>query len=148
MIVDGLRNCKKYAALHPLFDKAFDFLLTNDLESLKPGKIELEENKLWASVVVIPGNTADAIKMEAHRNYIDIQVPLTKAETIGWKSLLKATKEIESYNPDNDCTFYSDEATLLLKLQPTEFAVFFPEDVHQPGIVEGPHKKIIIKVRI
>jgi beta-galactosidase beta subunit len=35
----------------------------------------------------------------------------------------------------------------VLKVQLGEFAIFFPEDGHQPGIGEGTFRKIIVKIR-
>jgi biofilm protein TabA len=148
MIVDELKNCALYASLNPGFAKAFEFLTTNDLATLPLGKVVLEEDNMWVNIVEIKGNTEENIKMEVHRNFIDIQVPLTKTERFGWKSLGALSTISEPYTPETDCEFYSDKATLFLELQPMEFAIFFPQDGHQPGIVEGPHKKIIVKVRV
>jgi beta-galactosidase beta subunit len=35
----------------------------------------------------------------------------------------------------------------MLHIHPLEFAVFFPEDGHQPCIAEGKLKKVIVKVK-
>ncbi len=148
MIVDELKNGTQYADLNPRFAKAFEFLTTNDLTTLPLGKVVLEEENMWVNIVELTGNTEENAKMEVHRNYIDIQVPITKVERIGWKALGALSQISEAYNPENDCEFYSDKASTFLDLQPMEFAIFFPQDGHQPGIVEGLQKKIIVKVRV
>ena len=86
MIVDEVKNGMKYATLNPRFARAFEFLNNNDLESLPLGKMVLDGDDMWANVVELKGNTADNIKMEVHRQYIDIQVPVSKTERIGWKA--------------------------------------------------------------
>lgn len=148
MIVDEVKNGMKYASLNPRFAKAFEFLTSNDLESLPLGKVVLDGDDMWANVVELKGNTAENIKIEVHRQYIDIQVPVSKTERIGWKAYASLSECTDPYSFENDCELFTDKATTYLDLKPLEFAVFFPEDGHQPGIVEGPHKKIIIKVRV
>jgi YhcH/YjgK/YiaL family protein len=86
--------------------------------------------------------------METHNKFIDIQLPLTKTETMGWIAGNKLQQVTEPYNGDKDVSFFADKATNFLQVQPYEFAIFFPEDGHQPGIVEGQHKKVIVKVLV
>jgi len=148
MIVDDIKNGMKYNSLNPRFARAFEFLNGEDLASLPLGKVVLDGEDMWANVVEIKGGTVETAKMEVHRQFIDIQVPVSKAERFGWKALDKLSETTQDYNDEKDCAFFADEATTYLDLKPFEFAIFFPEDGHQPGIVEGPHKKIIIKVRV
>jgi len=148
MILDTLKNCKKYTSVHPRFAKAFDYLLNNDLAALPVGKTELEGTDLIINIVDITGKTVEEARMETHQNYIDIQVPVGKAETMGWKATEKLTEITAPYDAIKDLAFFGDKATTFLNVQPYEFAVFFPEDGHQPGISNGTYRKIIVKVRV
>jgi len=148
MILDTLKNAELYQSVHPLFKKAFDFLKTTDLKSLPLGKIELEGSDLVVSVVEISGKTAQNARMETHRKFIDIQLPLDDEETMGWIAAEKLTKVTQPYDAEKDIAFFADEAENLLKVGAMEFAVFFPSDGHQPGIGSGNHRKIIVKVRV
>lgn len=148
MILDKLENGGKYALVHPLFKKAFDYLQNTDLKALENGKIELQGSDLVVNVVDITGKTAEAARMETHKNFIDIQIPIGAAETMGWKALSALENVTDPYNPEKDLTFYADKATTFLNVQPYEFAIFFPEDGHQPGIGEGVYRKIIVKIRV
>jgi len=148
MILDSLQNCTKYACVHPRFAKAFEFLLNNDLAALPLGKVELEGSDLVVNVVEITGKTVDQASMETHHNYIDIQVPVGKAETMGWKAASQLSQPTQVYDPEKDITFFADKATTMIVVQPMEFAIFFPEDGHQPGIAEDIYRKIIVKVRV
>jgi biofilm protein TabA len=148
MILDTLKNCMKYASVHPRFAKAFDYLLTNDLAALPVGKIELEGTDLIINIVDITGKTVEEARMETHQNYIDIQVPVGKAETMGWKATEQLTEITAPYDATKDLSFFGDKATTFLNVQPYEFAVFFPEDGHQPGISTGTYRKIIVKVKV
>lgn len=148
MILDTLQNGMKYTSVHPRFRKAFEYLLNNDLAALPSGKVELEGSDLVVNIVDITGKTEADARMETHRNFIDIQVPVGQTETMGWKATEKLCKPTQEYDAVKDLTFYADKATSMLDVQAHEFAVFFPEDGHQPGIAEGTYRKIIVKVRV
>lgn len=148
MILDSLKNSAAYVSVHPRFKKAFDFLHSVDLNDLPIGKTELEGADLVVNVVDITGKTSETAKMETHKNFIDIQVPIGAVETMGWKDASKLQEPIAPYNPEKDLTLFEDKASSFVNVQPYEFAIFFPEDGHQPGIGEGTYKKIIVKVRV
>ncbi|NDP20649.1 MAG: DUF386 domain-containing protein [Paludibacter sp.] len=146
MILDTLDNAGLYEFIHPRFKQAFDFLRKTDLVALPLGKIELDGTKLFVNVVEITGKSADVARMETHNNYIDIQVPISALETMGWIAGNVLKEVTEPYIADKDVSFFADKATNFIVVQPLEFAVFFPSDGHQPGIAEGNLKKIIVKV--
>ena len=148
MILDSLKNCMKYTCLHPRFGKAFEYLLNNDLAALPAGKVELEGAALIINIVDITGKTEEEAKMETHNNYIDIQVPVGKTERMGWKAAVDLSEPTQDYDATKDLTFFADKATTMLDVKPYEFAIFYPEDGHQPGIAEGTYRKIIVKVRV
>lgn len=148
MILDTLKNGSKYNAIHPRIKKAFDYLNTNDLEKLPLGKIELEGTDLVVNVVDITGKTVDQARMETHLKFMDIQIPIGASETMGWKAKEKLNELTSPYNDEKDIAFYADKASNLVKVEPFEFIIFFPEDGHQPGIGEGTYRKIIVKIRV
>ena len=148
MILDSLENSNLYEAVNPRFKKAFDFLKSNDLAALPLGKIELEGTDLFVNIAEITGKTALEARMETHNFYIDIQVPVSKVETMGWKSGKDLSEITDVYNPEKDVAFFADKATNFIAVQPFQFAVFFPQDGHQPGIADGNVKKVIVKVHI
>jgi YhcH/YjgK/YiaL family protein len=146
MILDSLENIKRYENLNPRFKQAFDFLQTTDLVKLPVGKIELDGENLFANVVEIEGKTPDVVRMETHNDYIDIQVPVSGIETMGWIAANRLQQVTAGYDAEKDITFFADKATNFIRVQPREFVIFFPEDGHQPGIADGKIKKIIMKV--
>lgn len=148
MILDSLENAGLYESVHPRFKQAFDFLRNTDLLTLPVGKIELEGANLVVNVVEISGKTAEDARMETHNRFIDIQVPVGAAETMGWIAANKLKESTEAYNEEKDVAFFADKATNFIQVKPFEFAVFFPTDGHQPGIAQGEHKKIIVKVLV
>ncbi|MDD4993014.1 MAG: YhcH/YjgK/YiaL family protein [Paludibacter sp.] len=148
MILDSLKNAGLYESIHPRFKQAFDYLCSNDLLTLPFGKVELDGKNLFVNVVNAEGRTTETARMETHINYIDIQVPVTGAETMGWLAGAELSEITDPYNTDKDVSFFADKASNFIVVQPFEFAVFFPTDGHQPQIFEGVQKKIIVKVRV
>jgi YhcH/YjgK/YiaL family protein len=148
MILDTLQNSGLYESIHPRFKQAFDFLHNTDLGALPLGKIELEGKNLFVNVVEITGKTAEVAILETHNRYIDIQVPVSAPETMGWIAVANLKLATEAYNAEKDVAFFADKATNFIFVQPSEFAIFFPEDGHQPGIADGVVKKLIVKVMV
>lgn len=147
MVLDSLSNSAKYEGLHPAFKQAFDFVKSTDFSKLEPGKIEVNGKELFVNFAEVVGKTAETAKMETHNEYIDIQVPFSQAETMGFIPAVDLKEPVGEYDAVKDITFFKDEATAFVNVQVGQFAIFFPEDGHQPGIGEGTFRKIIVKVR-
>jgi len=148
MILDSLKNASAFLSLNPRFKKAFDYIRNNDLSKMEPGKIILDGDHIFISLVELDGKKPEAAKMEAHKKYIDIQIVLAGQETMGWTAIEHCKNEINPYNAENDIVFYTDKPTAYVTVNPGEFAIFFPEDGHAPAISDGHIKKAIVKVLI
>ncbi|MBO6012493.1 MAG: YhcH/YjgK/YiaL family protein [Bacteroidales bacterium] len=148
MILDSLQNSAKYESLHPAFKQAFDFVKNTDFSKMEPGKIMLNGKDLFVNYSLATGKTEEAAKMETHKDYIDIQIAIEKTETMGYTPTVDLKEPREPYNAEKDITFYYDKAQTFINVHPGQFAIFFPEDGHQPCIAEGQFHKIIVKVKI
>ena len=148
MVLDSLQNSAKYESLHPAFKEAFDFIKKTDFSKLEPGKIELRGKDLFVNFAEVTGKDADTAKMETHREYIDIQVAVQQDEQMGYIPTVDLKQPREDYNPVKDVQFFYDKAQVLLPVKVGQFAIFFPEDGHQPGIGEGTWRKVIVKVKL
>lgn len=148
MILDSLNNAKKYFHLHPLFEKAFEYINAQNLATIEAGKYEIDGKNLNASISLKDGIKKEEAKFEAHNNYIDIQVCPTGSETIGWKPRQNCNNVKTEYNSEKDVIFYNDKPDTYFQLHERQFAIFFPEDVHAPMIGEGPIKKLVVKVKL
>lgn len=148
MIVDNLANAANYFSLHPLFEKAFEYIRQLNMETVETGSVEIEGRLLRASIVETALKPAEAARLEAHKKFIDIQIPVAKAETFGWKSFSSLSSSVSGYDEANDIEFFTDKPSALVTVLPGEFVIFSPEDGHAPLIGEGPTKKIILKVAV
>ncbi len=130
------------------WDKAFAFLKNTDLKSLPKGKVELDGQNLFYTIDSYTTKNLENTRFESHRQYIDIQYVYEGAELMGITSADKAVVT-EPYKPD--IMFYSSEKGKYAEASPAEFLVFFPEDVHRPGVKAGENaevKKLVIKIKI
>jgi biofilm protein TabA len=148
MIIDTLKNAPKYFSVHPLFEKAFQYIRDTDLKNAKDEKVDISEG-LKAIFSNAPGKTKDAstAKFECHDKNIDIQLCIDGVETIGWKPREKCANPNGDYNAEKDVLFFNDSPDMFFQLTNTQFAIFFPDDVHAPMIGEGNIKKLVMKVK-
>jgi YhcH/YjgK/YiaL family protein len=149
MIIDSLQNAERYYSVHPLFKQAFTYILNTDWDQVEPSKFDIDVDQLKGIVSNKPGMTAaeSTAKFECHNQHIDIQLCLSGHETLGWKPRQSCTQPKGEYNPEKDVLFYADAPDMYFQLQPGQFAIFFPEDVHAPMIGEGEIKKLVVKVK-
>lgn len=147
MIIDTIDNLGKYVALNPLFADVVEFLKTNDLQTMEAGKYPIKDKDLFLNLSLAKQRTKDTAILETHINMIDIQIPITCAETFGYTSL-EDLPDFE-YNAEKDITKYGDtKAQTYVTVNPGQMAIFFPQDGHAPCIIEKEEiKKAIFKVK-
>lgn len=148
MILDNLNNLRAYSVLNPLFDAAADFIRDNNLAEMEPGKIIIDGERLYCSIMEIEGKKPEDAKMEAHKKYIDIQIVLKGNETMGWAAIEDCKQEAGAYNTEKDLIFYTDKPTANIDVKAGQCVLFFPEDGHAPGMGNGSIKKAVIKVLV
>ena len=147
MIVDTLENLEKYAGLNPLFAQAVEFLKSHDLNALEVGKTELQGKNLVVNVAQTNPKTKEQAKLETHNEFIDIQIPLSGIETMGYTPASCCTPADAAYNAEKDITFFEGLAETYVTVKPGMFAIFFPQDGHAPGVTPEGVKKVIVKVK-
>ena len=148
MIIDNIKNAHLYYNSHKRFEKAFEFLNSLDLNSCTEGTIEVDGDNIKSIVSNNILKKKEDAPLEAHRKYIDIHVPLSQPETMGWKSILTSSKNINNYDSEKDFELFNDSPTTYVTVMPGEFAIFFSEDAHAPLIGTGELKKLIFKIYI
>jgi YhcH/YjgK/YiaL family protein len=149
MILDKIENAGLYKTINPLLAEGLKFIVENDFSQIEPGKFFLKDQLLYAMINDYETKPKEQCKLEAHRKYIDIQFIVSGEEQIGYTSL-RNQKPIEEYNPEKDVVFFEDEISLF-KLTKGNFAIFFPDDLHQPGIISrnvANVRKVVVKVAV
>lgn len=149
MIIDSMKNAKLYYSAYPGLKEAFDFLEAFGKNPLPAGKHAIDGERLYAIVKEYTTAPAAEPKFESHDKYIDVQCVFRGQDTHIYEKREKL-KEAIPYNAEKDCTFYSYEGIgSRLYLKEGDFAVYFPEDGHLPGL--GDHEpsnnlKVIVKL--
>lgn len=120
----------------------FDYLRTHDLTKVAPGRIVLEGDRLFLNVADSKKQPREERKLEAHRKYIDIQVPLTANETVGWRPLesLDMAPDI-AYDEQRDIVFYRQPSSAYIPVEPGQFYLMLPNDAHAPLIGEDQSER-------
>lgn len=147
MIIDTIDNFGKYVTLNPLFADVLEFLKTNDLQTMEAGKYPIKDKDLFLNLQVAKQRTKDTAFLETHIEMIDIQIPVSCAETFGYTPLCDLPAF--EYNAEKDITKYGDtKAQTYVTVNPGQFAIFFPQDGHAPCIIDELEiKKAIFKVK-
>lgn len=146
MVLDALENLKNYEALNPHFAKVVEFLGNVDLTNLPLGKNVIYGDLAYANVMEVEPKAKEEAFIEVHRRYIDIQIPISDDEVMGYTPL--AELPVASYDSNNDATLYPTGmlARDYFNVRKGEFVIFFPQDGHAPAITPVPLKKVVIKV--
>ncbi len=148
MVVDTIQNSTFYANLHPRFAKAFDFIHNTDFSILEDGKYKIEGENIFAIVQEYSTKDKEIAKLEGHHKYIDIQYIHSGVEQIGFAPL--NDQSLISDDPEKDLAFYEGNSNFV-KIENGMFAIFFPHDLHMPGIkinLSAKVKKVVVKVKV
>ena len=147
MVIDTLDNLKQYESMNPLFAEVTEFLKSHNLQEMEEGKVAINGDRLFVNITTAKGKTPDEAVMETHEKMIDIQIPLSCAETYGYTPLCNLPKA--EYNAEKDITKYPQlAADSYVTCQPGMFAIFFPQDGHAPCISDEKEiRKAIFKVK-
>lgn len=128
------------------------------LESLSPMSapedyISLRGDAIFARIMRYPTRPREDAIVEAHRNYIDVQMSLLHSEGIRWFD--PATLRVKTpYNAKTDAEFYEIDAPVLGEVanHPGIVTILFPEDPHMPQLtLDGDRAevlKVVVKVRV
>ena len=149
MVFDKIKNAKLYFPLGEKFQKALQYLADTDFSSVEPGKYEIDGENVFALVQTYDTKPLSSAKWEAHKKYIDIHYVASGREKMGATEFEKVII-IEEYNADKDCALYKGDGNFLL-VDEGYFAIFYPTDVHMPGLsinIPKPVKKVVVKVSV
>lgn len=148
MILCNITDANIYRNISPLLAEAIDWLMANSDVDLANGSYPVGEDGVVVKAETPALMPRERVRLEAHRRFIDIHVPLKGIETIGWAPVASLSYIHTPYSEDADIAFYSDTAHSMLHVHPGQIAIFFPEDAHAPNIGIGTHRKLCIKIPI
>ena len=149
MIKDHINNAHRYDDLHPNFRSVLEILQSLNLDALQTGHIELDGKYVYININTTKSTTKEEARLESHRQYIDIQMPLTGCETFGVRPTQECLSPIGDFDTERDIVFYEDAPSEFITLSKGEFVIFFPDDAHAPCIdTADNHLKLVVKVSV
>lgn len=150
MIFDTLDRLDRYNAVHPAFPEAFEHVKRLVAALPSPGRTTLNEAGLTAILSDYAPRPLEACRHEVHRRFIDIQLVLDGCEFIGCAPLEDAV-DPTPFDVEGDIAFFSSAPAGGFVMRPGVFAIFFPEDAHQPGVAHNgctQVRKLVFKVPV
>lgn len=148
MIFATLSQSARYATLHPLFPRAFEYMRNTDLRALSTGRHTIIGEDLFVIVEQLQGRTRAEARLECHRRYIDIQLVLEGTDEMGWKPLVDCRQPTADFNRERDIQFFNDAADTWISTPADAFCIFFPDDAHAPLVSSGKIRKLIFKIAV
>lgn len=148
MIVARLEDSARYAGLHPLFRKVFELAGSREIQSLPPGRHDIDGDSLFVNVVKGDAGGRKEDFLEAHRDYIDVQCTVAGKEEIGWKHLSQTSKVKKPYETSDDAVLFAEAPTFWVDAAPGTAVILYPEDAHAPMQGTGAVHKLVFKVKI
>lgn len=148
-VVDRLENASRYCSGNKLFERAFEFVRTHDLATLPVGRYEIVGDDCYAMVQEPMLKPLSEGRYELHREYFDIQVPISCEEVFG---LVETPSDIlAAATWDGRDILFFDAPMNPVTVKPGEFVILAPlTGAHAPCLTaRTPQKlkKLVIKVR-
>lgn len=149
MVIDKLENANLFFGINERINRAICYLQSTDFTQLDVGRYEIDGKFIYANVYEHETKNSKYGLLEAHKEYVDLHYVIKGSEQIG-VAILEDQTPIKEYDAKDDFTLYKVDYCLIL-LKAGMFAIFFPDDLHMPGIKSDKFdkvKKIVVKVKI
>jgi biofilm protein TabA len=148
MIQTTIDNARRYLSLCPRLGELLQYVKSHDMTRLPAGRIELDGERLFINIGESQLIAHEARKLEVHRRYIDVHLPLNGSEIIGWSPLSALGEPDAPFDAQKDFAFYTQLAQVYTNVTPGQCFIAFPEDAHAPLIGFGTLRKAVGKILI
>lgn len=149
MIIDRIESRNAYSGINKRISSALEYLNDTDFNTIEPGRYTIENDEIYAIVSDYNSKPDSESKPEVHRIYADVQFVVAGSELFGYAAF--GNQHIfKEYDNEKDIEFFDAELSFI-KLNPGMFAVVFPGELHQPGVMDGYPamvRKVVVKVKI
>ncbi|EGQ2911192.1 YhcH/YjgK/YiaL family protein [Staphylococcus pseudintermedius] len=147
MIIAERKDFKRYITINPHFEKVNDFLEHTDLSQLEDGRIEIDEDHVFANCMTYIADGVAGEQFENHKKYLDIHLVISNTEKMAVSTPQDASSKTE-FDVENDFELFNSKKYQIVELNETNLLVTFEEDLHQPKVRVNDQtvKKLVIKV--
>ena len=147
-LIDKLENIGNCAGIGANFAAACEFVAKGDFASLKPGRNEIDGDSVFVNCDEARYVAPEDRRVEFHRKYFDIHIPLEADERIGLALLDESAQQ--TFDDAKDCGF-AEQRVEWFTVRRGEFAVCWPRTcAHAPaGTTDAPKsaRKLIVKIK-
>lgn len=147
MIFDHIDNIGNYIGISKNLDDAIFLIQNQKLETTELGKVVIREDQLFYLVQSYETKPFEKANLEAHLKYIDLQLMVEGDEMMAYGNI-HALQLQTPYNESSDAHFFGGDVQKI-HVKKDFFAIFFPNDGHQPGLTQDvPQsvKKVVVKI--
>lgn len=150
MIIDKLSNSELYEFKNQGIKRAIEFIKSADFDSVPDCRSEIDGDNIYVIKSTYKTKNKSDVYPEAHRDYVDVQFIISGTEAIGYAANT-SQKIYKEYEKDYDYELYDAECSYI-EFCEGMFAVFFPGELHKPGILSDDKpaevRKIVVKVKV
>ena len=147
MLYDTLENLNQYTGMFENLDTAIDYIENNDISALPLGRTEIDDDKVFVTVMEAEPTPGEGRTFETHSRYMDLQMDLDGVELC--EVALGDMEPVCAYDEEKDMATWNGAVSAGLVLGEGRFAVFMVEEPHKPTVkAEGCDKvkKAVFKI--
>lgn len=149
MITGNIHQLELVPYLPAKLPEAIEYVKANITADTPLGKHDVDGNNVF---VLVSNDSTEAFEQrraEYHAKYLDIQIVLNGVEGMTFSNLPAGTPDTD-WLADKDIAFLSaGEQEKIFVMQPVDFVVFFPGEVHKPLCAVGEParvRKAVVKI--
>ena len=149
MIFTNLKDELQNKSLSKKIYECIKFTGENDLKKYETGKYEVPGTEIKMNIDNYNTKSEDNGMWESHLKYLDVQIMLEGQEYIAVNNIHNL--EEEERHVENDFLKHKGPELFRVLLKAGDVLVFYPEDVHMPGLqVEKSEnvKKVVFKIDV
>ena len=152
MIFSNIQSRDDLSKYPEAIAKAIRYVTQTNFDVLEDGDYEIDGERMFARLVHMTSKPVEQTHPELHRKYIDVQFWLSGEELFGIAPA-DGIGNLVSEDEKEDLYFYdSVTGESFVRAWKGCYAVFFPNDVHRPGIIAGEeplsYRKVVVKVSV
>ncbi len=148
MVFDSISRLGRYANIVPGMDEIVRIVSSGELETLPAGRHETSADGLYFMINEYDPKDESEASFEFHKFCADVQVMVDGEETCFYSSAPAPLELIDS--EADDIAFVDDEKEEECTLTKGVFVIYFPGELHAPGIKKSVEhcRKAVFKVRM
>lgn len=151
MVIQNLDSDYKNMGYPKALVRALDYLKSHDLVSVETGVYEIDGKDMFIQVFDYTSRMLSECKPEFHKEYLDIQHwPGDAEERLGFATNDGTLDVVESHI-ERDLYFTTEpKGENIIKVGKGDYVVFFPSDIHRPGIAVNEvktYRKVVLKLK-